>query len=49
MSASPADERARLVEIGMAEATEWIEGVGGASANSVTFSVFNASRLVGTR
>jgi len=42
---TPAEERARLVEVAITEATQWIQSTEGASVSSVSFSVFNDSRL----
>ena len=42
---TPTDERARLVEVGITEATEWIESTEKGSVDSVKFSVFSGSKL----
>ena len=42
---TPPDERARLVEVGITEATEWIESTEKGSVDSVKFSVFSGSKL----
>ncbi len=42
---TPAEGRARLVEVGITEATEWIKVTEGASDSSVSFSVFSDSKL----
>jgi hypothetical protein len=42
---TPPEERARLGEIGITEATEWIERTEGVSVSSVSFSAFSDSAL----
>jgi len=42
---TPPEERARLVGVGITEATEWIEGPEGRSVDSVTFNAFSDSKL----
>ena len=42
---TPAEERERLVEVGITEATEWIKGTEGSSVSSVSFSAFSGSNL----
>jgi hypothetical protein len=42
---TPSDERIRLVETGITEATEWIERTEGTSMASVSFSAFSDSNL----
>jgi hypothetical protein len=42
---TPADERSRLMGVGIAKAAGWIEGVEGDSADSATFSAFSDSKL----
>ena len=42
---TPMEEQSRLVEVGITEATEWIEGTEGPSVSSVSFSAFSGSNL----
>jgi len=42
---TPQEERERLLQVGIAEATEWIEGAEVTSASSVSFSAFSGSNL----
>jgi hypothetical protein len=42
---TPPEQRERLGEAGITEATEWIEGTEGASVDSATFSAFSDSKL----
>ncbi|HEC34104.1 MAG TPA: hypothetical protein ENI37_05240 [Chloroflexi bacterium] len=42
---TPPEERARLVRVGITEATEWIESTEGDSVDSVSFSAFSGSKL----